>query len=489
MMDDNTHATRNASMQGNRHEFHNFSMNRASARNSTIETFWTSCNTRQMPNEYLKLHRNKSIMCPKCHRPFRARVVGVPVKIQAASFSCSSSQQQQGTNYPAANGFSVSVQSGYSGFGSTVRAHIQKDQVFKKSDANSVHATTAGQAAHPSQPAGGNLKRANAEAALYELKSKFQRVGMVNELAAKGESSSQENIHGNENGVLRAERATIVVSNKPRSSGELSNLEIRSMLAKKARMKLKEWSTNATSQTSSEKEREVEKKKQIAREVIKNDLRRDKTAHDAVWLVFSALFELEPEATSMTVPDPDFHNFDKDRMEKSFDENQVWAAYDTYDGLPHYYALIRDMISKNPFKVQFSWLNSKNNSELCQLIGLVLASSRPVKWVKGAGGVIQIFSRKGHVWALYMHWSPKWNVPTSNDMIHNYDMVEVLGNCTEKEGVTVISLVKVATSSRYSISIWTLISSYSKERDVSLSYQVPSYLLIGRKAPNAPIGC
>lgn len=109
--------------------------------------------------------------------------------------------------------------------------------------------------------------------------------------------------------------------------------------------------------------------------------------------------------------------------------------------------------------------------------------------MKGAGGVIQIFSRKGHVWALYMHWSPKWNVLTSNDMIHNYDMVEVLGNCTEKEGVTVISLVKVAASRRYSISIWTLISSYSKERDVSLSYQVPSYLLIGQKVPNAPIGC
>ncbi|WMV21264.1 hypothetical protein MTR67_014649 [Solanum verrucosum] len=280
---------------------------------------------------------------------------------------------------------------------------------------------------------------------------------MVNELAAKGESSSQENIHGNENGVLRAERATIVVSNKPRSSGELSNLEIRSMLAKKARMeitkKLKEWSTNATSQTSSEKEREVEKKKQIA----------------------------QPEATSMTVPDPDFHNFDKDRMEKSFDENQVWTAYDTDDGMPHYYALIRDVIFKNPFKVQLSWLNSKNNSELFPI--------NWVKWVKGAGGVIQIFSRKGHVWALYMHWSPKWNVLTSNDMIHNYDMVEGLGNCTEKEGVTVISLVKVAASRRYSISIWTLISSYSKERDVSLSYQVPSYLLIGQKAPNAPIGC
>lgn len=35
---------------------------------------------------------------------------------------------------------------------------------------------------------------------------------------------------------------------------------------------------------------------------------------------------------------------------------------------------------------------------------------------------------------------------TLNDMIHNYDMVEMLGNCTEKEGVTVFSLVKVAAS-------------------------------------------
>ena len=54
---------------------------------------------------------------------------------------------------------------------------------------------------------------------------------------------------------------------------------------------------------------------------------------------------------------------------------------------------------------------------------------------------------------MHMHWSPKWNVLTINDMIHNYDMVEMLGNCTEKEGVTVFSLVKVAASGRYSISI------------------------------------
>uniref|UniRef100_K4D092 DUF3444 domain-containing protein n=1 Tax=Solanum lycopersicum TaxID=4081 RepID=K4D092_SOLLC len=50
--------------------------------------------------------------------------------------------------------------------------------------------------------------------------------------------------------------------------------------------------------------------------------------------------------------------------------------------------------------------------------------SHKVKWVKGVGGVLQIFPRKGDVWALYRHWSPKWNEVTPNIMIHNYDMVE-----------------------------------------------------------------
>ncbi|MCE3052016.1 hypothetical protein HAX54_051422 [Datura stramonium] len=65
---------------------------------------------------------------------------------------------------------------------------------------------------------------------------------------------------------------------------------------------------------------------------------------------FSAL-SLEPEAKSMTVPDPDFHNFDEDRTEKSFDDNQVWAAYDNEDGMTRC-ALIQHVISRKPFKVQ-----------------------------------------------------------------------------------------------------------------------------------------
>ena len=59
----------------------------------------------------------------------------------------------------------------------------------------------------------------------------------------------------------------------------------------------------------------------------------------------------------INVPDPDFHNFDLDRTERSFREDQVWAAYDD-DGMPRYYARIQKVISLRPFKMRISWLNS-----------------------------------------------------------------------------------------------------------------------------------
>ncbi|KAJ8568069.1 hypothetical protein K7X08_020791 [Anisodus acutangulus] len=83
-------------------------------------------------------------------------------------------------------------------------------------------------------------------------------------------------------------------------------------------------------------------------EAITNDPTRDKTVKvaDSNTLceqkkssVFGAPVDLEPEVKSMTVPDPDFHNVDKDRTERSFDDIQVWASYDDDDGMPRYYVM------------------------------------------------------------------------------------------------------------------------------------------------------
>jgi hypothetical protein len=39
------------------------------------------------------------------------------------------------------------------------------------------------------------------------------------------------------------------------------------------------------------------------------------------------------------------------------------------------------------------------------------------------------------VWALYRNWSPDWNEHTLDDVIHKYDMVEVLDDFDEEQGI------------------------------------------------------
>ncbi|KAK4256941.1 hypothetical protein QN277_006598 [Acacia crassicarpa] len=214
----------------------------------------------------------------------------------------------------------------------------------------------------------------------------------------------------------------------------------------------------------------------------------------------------------MSVPDPDFHDFDNGRTEKAFGENQVWAVYDDDDGMPRYYVLIHDVISLKPFKMKISWLNSKSNDELApikwigsgfpktsgdfrigkhELNGSVNSFSHRVKWERGLRGVINIYPKKGDVWALYRNWSPDWNELTPDEIIHKYDMVEVLDDYNEEQGVDVALLVKVAGFKavfRRHVdprNIWNI----PRAEMFRLSHQVPSYLLTGRESVNAPRGC
>ncbi|KAK2360803.1 inositol hexakisphosphate and diphosphoinositol-pentakisphosphate kinase VIP2 [Trifolium repens] len=81
---------------------------------------------------------------------------------------------------------------------------------------------------------------------------------------------------------------------------------------------------------------------------------------------------------SITVPDSDFHDFDKDRTEECFKPKQIWALYDEEDGMPRLYCLIREVISVNPFKIHISYLNSKIDSEFGSVNWLESALSSPL---------------------------------------------------------------------------------------------------------------
>ncbi|KAL5717382.1 hypothetical protein ACHQM5_010394 [Ranunculus cassubicifolius] len=217
----------------------------------------------------------------------------------------------------------------------------------------------------------------------------------------------------------------------------------------------------------------------------------------------------EAHKVEMMVPDPDFHDFDKDRSERCFAENQVWAIYDEEDGMPRYYAMIHSVISHSPFKIKISWLDSKSNSEFGPLdwVGSGFSKtcgdfrvdkyviynslnsfSHRVKWAKGARGAVRILPKKGDVWALYRNWSPDWNELTPDDLIYKYDMVEVVDDYNEEQGVFVTPLVKV-------VGFKTVFHRHLDPREVKcipreemfrLSHQVPSYLLTGSDAPK---GC
>ncbi|KAG6485312.1 hypothetical protein ZIOFF_053846 [Zingiber officinale] len=217
------------------------------------------------------------------------------------------------------------------------------------------------------------------------------------------------------------------------------------------------------------------------------------------------------EPMSIDVPDADFHDFDNDRSEKAFRGDEIWATYDDEDGMPRYYALVQKVITLNPFKIRFSFLTSKSNSEFGPLnwvasgfpkscgdfrIGryevtdTINIFSHKVTWEKGPRGIIKIVPRKGETWALYRNWSPEWNEHTPDDVIYKYDMVEVLEDYNEEHGVSIIPLVKISEF-RTVFSRNTdpkQIKRIQKEEMFRFSHQVPSHLLTGEEAENSPKG-
>ena len=334
-----------------------------------------------------------------------------------------------------------------------------------------------------------------------------------------------ESASGSQKVSFEAGRMNASGNYRTNSTRELSNVETRNMLMEKAKKeikkKLSEWSMASVLKTSHKlktlEKKEVEEKNtavnglkvEKCREFMhtKNTINTEKSSH-ASSSVNSDTGGADP--MSMSVPDPDFHDFDKDRTEKSFGDNQVWAAYDDDDGMPRFYAMIHSVISRRPFKMRISWLNSKCNNELAPLnwigsgfyktsgdfrIGKYEVNdslnsfSHKVKWTKATRGAIQIYPMKGDVWALYRNWSPDWNVLTPDEVIHKYDMVEVLEDYNEEQGVTVAPLVKVAgfkTVFRHNLDKTRTIPRAEMFR---FSHQVPSYLLTGQEAHNAPKGC
>ncbi|MBA0605357.1 hypothetical protein Godav_017943 [Gossypium davidsonii] len=215
---------------------------------------------------------------------------------------------------------------------------------------------------------------------------------------------------------------------------------------------------------------------------------------------------------SITVPDSDFHDFDKDRSEECFKPKQIWALYDEDDGMPRLYCLIRQVVSVKPFKILITYLSSKTDNEFgsvnwvdsgfskscghfrarnSDIIDQVNIFSHLLRGEKaGRGGCVRIFPKSGDIWAVYRNWSPDWNRLTPDDVRHQYEMVEVLDGYSEELGVCVTPLVKlVGFKTVYQRNTnKDAIRWIPRKEMFRFSHQVPSWLLQGESG-DLPNNC
>ncbi|XP_031392928.1 uncharacterized protein LOC116204784 [Punica granatum] len=413
------------------------------------DTFWTICNRCKTHYEYLRVYLNHTLLCPNCQEAFYAVEKAPPPHVFKPSNSHSNQSHRnsrRGTSIPTNDSssrqqsinFSMSAPSASQGSGV-----LQHDQLKRRRMENDYHQTY---------------------------------------------SYGSDQVSTGERGYAEKERpqgSYYYGLNKPNSERELSFVETRNMLLEKARG-------------------EIRKKLAELSLGIKENGREDKKVDRAMDLLFSPV--------AINVPDPDFHNFDLDRTENFFEVDQVWAAYADGDGMPRFYARIQKVISLKPFKVQISWLNSRTTAEFSsqdwigsgftktcgdfragriEINRSLNSFSHRVAWMKGPRGVIRIFPIKGEVWALYRNWSPDWTDLTPKEVVHKYEMVEVLEDYDEELGIPVAPLVKVA-------GFRTVFHRHMDPKEVRripreemlrFSHQVPSYLLTGQEAQNAPKGC
>lgn len=221
----------------------------------------------------------------------------------------------------------------------------------------------------------------------------------------------------------------------------------------------------------------------------------------------------DKDSDPLEVTDPDFCDFNKDRTEKSFSNNQIWACYDSLDGMPRGYVVIEKVISVDPFKVCIVQLTSETSSELrstkwlgfgvdkacggfragkkTQMCRSPYIFSHKVEQVKGNHqGEFLIYPRRGDVWAMYRNWSHEWNYLAGGEAIE-YDVVEVVEGYREEYGVSVVPLMKVAgfkSVFQHHLDLKD-VRRISRDEISRFSHRIPSYLLTGREAPGAPRGC
>ncbi|XP_010501404.1 PREDICTED: uncharacterized protein LOC104778654 [Camelina sativa] len=449
-----------------------------------------------------------------CNHGFVAQEITPPSFVPKPPVNLSSNQQHRSSKNQASNKKSYGPPSSRREPAASVNHNFQWDSLTRMAGSNSRNATN--QAANVVQQA--QLKRELGESRERDAARGFTNSDLRNFKKPKTDDSHlRRPLAGNQTGARNVgngntETPNTLGSRHTHVQGMLLPCDITKALMERGQAEIFKRLPKMISEMKA-KFRETDGEKKSMKATSKMSGKANEVERSIEEIPHASDEEKDDEVKTINVPDSDFHNFDLDRSESSFKDDQIWAAYDDDDGMPRFYARIHKVISLNPFKMKISWLNSKGTSEFGPIDWMgagfaktcgefrsgrheptdtLNAFSHKVHFTKGARGFLHILPKKGQVWALYRNWSPEWDKNTPDEVKHKYEMVEVLDDCTEdKQSVTVTLLLK-AEGFRAVFRRSTDgndVREIQKEEMLRFSHQVPHYILTGKEADNAPEGC
>lgn len=458
------------------------------APSSNDRSFWTLCPICKIEFQYLRDVINQRIKCPKCSNLFTANNISVN---QSAKPHHSGHAGTQNVNPGSRMGRPVSFQNVDAGKQEKAKVYPQSaESSFTHFAYKPPQSTRTGDA-----KVGDNVRSKTVENGNTKTKSGKEGVASkeTDGIPSVVSDSNNSNI-GGKKGSLKRGRA----SNGEEAVGDLSSEKRSRKSSNDVEEKQKEKVCN-TAEGSMPKGK-IEEEKDKCKSMGEND--HSKSNSDS---------EDNSEPVYINCPDSEFSNFDKDKEEHCFAADQIWACYDTIDGMPRFYAIIKKVYSSG-FKLKITWLEADPENRLekkwaeeglpvacgrfkrgdTEETGDRLMFSHKITFDKGNKRYsFVIYPKKGEIWALFKDWDIKWSSDPESHMKYKFDIVEILSDYDKENGVTVAFMVKVEgfvslfqKTSRARLAEHRIPSSEL----LRFSHRVPSQKLTGMERPDIPVG-
>ncbi|KAL3829998.1 hypothetical protein ACJIZ3_018800 [Penstemon smallii] len=483
------------------------------------EFFWTSCPFCSIQYQYHRKYVNISLRCPTCSKNFMAceiRVQGIPlsskwgqpgahVPPKPGSTQPASFQEKVAPSFGNFNKKGVRNDKGSGSDGIRVASTWNKNEDIKDNESKNHNANSM----HCGKMRGNSSSANNWESVNLKCKGKKRSRRVVIESSESFDTSSDsdiEDVTSKEN-VLNS--ATGGVHFPRRSSRKKQHIsynendddDIVSPLKKSEASK----ETGAVHPEENLQDKDAKCDKEVKERGETNGDEKIEIISDSD-LDSCAVDDLDKDKFDCI--DPEFSDFDRMRDPSCFEVDQFWACYDTFDGMPRFYAKVKKVFT-SPFELSITWLEpvpihkayedwvekipvgcgtfklgkTKRTSEL-------LTFSHKVLFKNGIKRTLTIYPQEGEVWALIKDWDKSWRSNAENIKEFKYEVVEVLSEFDEGSGIRVAYLDKVEGFKCLFERIFMKTDSFTIRPNelYKFSHLVPSFKMTGSEREGVPRG-